>query len=350
MTLNQTIATAAAASRIIEATPGIEERAPAAQPAKFELPFDADYSTRKGFEHELLGSGARRVRLPLLSPALEQVAAPLIAPTAKNKYVLHYHNYSVVMHKERRFALYSAASIRFDQRFDMNRPADVWRRDPRILEKYQIQNFYYASNQFDRGHLTRREDLEFGQKASVALESAADTCHWTNCTPQHARFNQNKQIWQGIERHILESTILADRLSAQIITGPVLDEGDPEYKNIQYPLQYWKVVAALDEDGKLFATAYIASQQEVIDQFGIEAVEAFGPFKTFQVRISEIERLTGLTFESGPEDASSPLRAVDPLAIQPQRRRRTRRGPSESALARTGTEYYEITDLDDIVL
>lgn len=256
------------------------------------------------------------------------------------------------MHAERRFAIYSAANIRFDQRYDMSRPSDVWRRDSRILDKYQIQNFYYASNQFDRGHLTRREDLEYGPSAKQALRSAADTCHWTNCTPQHARFNQNKAIWQGIERCILESTILSGQFSAQVITGPVLDEGDPKYKDIQYPLQFWKVVAALDGDKKLFATAYIASQEEVIAQYGIEAVELFGPYKTYQVKIAEIERLTGLSFMCGAGDKTA-LRDHDRLEVRPPRRRPRApgtTGPSEAALARVGAEYYEIRELEDILL
>jgi len=251
------------------------------------------------------------------------------------------------MHATRRFALYSAANIRFDQRFDMNRPPDVWRRDPRLLDKYQIQNFYYASNQFDRGHLTRREDLEYGSTTKIALGSAADTCHWTNCTPQHARFNQNKEIWQGIERHVLESTILENNVSAQVITGPVLDEGDPKYKDIQYPLQYWKIVAAVDGEGSLFATAYIASQEEVIAQYGIEAVDLFGPYKTFQVRIAEIERLTGLSFLAGAGKGDS-LRKCDPLAKKSPRHRSSS-GASESALVSRGSGYYEIQDLEEIV-
>jgi len=319
--------------------------------AKFESPFDSNYAGRPGYDPDFLGAGAKRVSFPTLSPSLAAEAAPLINPSAYNKNILHYHNYSLVMHATRRFAIYSAANIRFDQRFDMNRPPDVWRRDPRILDKYQIQNFYYASNQFDRGHLTRREDLEFGKNAKTALISAADTCHWTNCTPQHAKFNQNREIWQGIERHILEDTVLTGDLSAQVITGPVLDEGDPEYKDIQYPLQYWKVVAAIDDTGGLSATAYIASQEAVIAKFGIEAVDLFGPFKTFQVRIAEIERLTGLTFHCGTNDAKF-LRDFDPLATLSRDRRRARRrdaSPSEAALAAAGGGYYEISELEDIV-
>lgn len=318
--------------------------------ATFDAPFNGDYATRNGYDPGFLGvDDGHRVSLPTLSPSLEASAAPLINAAGANRHVLHYHNFSAVMHAERRFAIYSAANVRFDQRFEMSRPRDVWRRDPRILDKYQIQNFYYASNKFDRGHLTRREDLEFGPSANAALGSAADTCHWTNCTPQHERLNQNREIWQGIERHILENTILSEKLSVQVITGPIFDEGDPEYKDIQYPLQYWKVVAAIDEDDRLFATAYIASQDEVIGQYGIEAVELFGPYKTYQVKIAEIERLTDLTFRCGADDRGS-LTAFDPLEAARPRRRTRRGGANEAAMARTDGQYLELTDLDDIQL
>jgi DNA/RNA endonuclease G, NUC1 len=151
--------------------------------------------------------------------------------------------------------------------------------------------------------MTRREDLEFGATPKVALASAADTCHWTNCTPQHARFNQNKEIWQGIERYLLEISILEGAFNAQVITGPILDDGDPEYRKIKYPLQFWKVVAALTAQGSLFATAYLASQEAIIASFGIEVTEVpFGAYKTYQTKIAEIERLTGLAFMCGAGD------------------------------------------------
>lgn len=316
--------------------------------ASFDAPFDPDYTKRKGYEPDFLGGGALRVGFPKLSASLQAVAAPLVAPFKGN--ILHYHNYSVVMHAERRFAIYSAANVSFGNRFEMSRPPDVWRRDPRILDKHQIENFYYQSNQFDRGHLTRREDLEFGKTPKEALGSAGDTCHWTNCTPQHAKFNQNKEIWQGIERHVLETSIVEGRFDAQIITGPVFDEGDPEYKKIPYPLRYWKVVAAVDSNGALFATAFIASQEEVIDQFGIEVIEVpVGPFKTFQVKISEVERLTGLTFVSGAQNATS-LSKADPLEKPGIKPKKKKGGAQESTGGVTlPANYYEITDFDDIV-
>jgi endonuclease G, mitochondrial len=333
----------------LEATKGNAETSATKkkQPA-FDVPFENNYDHRKGYDPEFLGSGSKKVNFPKLSDALEKEAVPLIKPTANNRYCLHYHHFSVVMHQTRRFAMYSAANLSFAQRYEMGRPADVWREDPRIPLTAQVTKFYYASNQFDRGHLTRREDLEFGDTPMAALQAAADTCHWTNCTPQHARFNQNKEIWQGIERHILENAIVANHFKAQVITGPVLDQGDPEYKKIQYPLQFWKVVAALNAEGQLFATAYLASQESVIAQFGVEAAPEvpFTPYKTFQVPIAEIERLTQLSFTYGEE--SKKLSDFDPLrTIKPAKRQRLR--THESAFAETADQYLEIASLDDII-
>lgn len=317
--------------------------------AKFDAPFNSDYSTRKGYNPAFLGGGNKIVGFPKFSDALEAEVAPLIKPAKDNKFILHYINYSVVMHKTRRFAIYSAANVSFANRFDMSRPPDVWRTDPRIAADHQIGAFYYKRNQFDRGHLTRREDLEYGPTPQDALGSAGDTCHYTNSTPQHAQFNQNKEIWQGIERHVLEEAIVNGRFDAQIITGSVFDEDDPEYKDIQYPLQYWKVVAAINSNGDLFATAFLASQAEVIDKFGIEVTEVpIGPFKTFQTKISEIERLTGLTFVSGAANSTS-LGKADPLekpGVKPKKKKSTFESTTGVALP---PHYHEITDLDDVV-
>lgn len=317
--------------------------------ARFDAPFDEDYSTRKGYNPNFLGgTPAHRVSLPVLSTALKQEAAPLIEPNGTNKHVLHYHNFSVVVHAERKLPIYSAANVSFGHRFEMSRPADVWRRDPRILAKYQLENWYYKSNNFDRGHMTRREDLEYGGNPKAALASAADTCHWANCAPQHSRFNQNKEIWQGIERYILEESIVEGRVNAQIITGPILDDGDPEYRKIKYPLQFWKIVAAVNASNKLFATAYMASQEEVVAQFGIEVTEVpFGAYKTYQTKIAEIERLTGLNFVCGPKD--EPLKEFDPLE-QRQAGRAPRRRAQEATSAQLPEAYHEIRDFEDIRL
>jgi endonuclease G len=327
---------------------GGEAAAKKKKPPPINVPFNDDYSQRKGFQQDFLGDGALRVLLPEMSQALTAEATLLLKPGGGNNCILHYHNFSNVMHAKRRFAIYSAANVSFAHRYDMSRPEDVWRRDPRIPRDAQVENWYYSNNNFDRGHLTRREDLEYGPTPEDALASAADTCHWVNCTPQHAQFNQNKEIWQGIERHLLEDAIIKNHFNAQVFTGPIFDEGDPEYRKVQYPQQYWKVVAALNADGKLFATAYVLSQVDIIDRYRIEAEVPFGPYKTYQVKISEVERLTDLKFFSGSANNKVSLQKFDPLETpaRPGRRRRVRR--AESMVLGAASDYLEIADLDDI--
>jgi endonuclease G len=80
--------------------------------AAFDVPFDATYADRKGYAEDFLGAG-KLVNLPVLSPAAKASAAELLPPATAGQHVLKYHNYSVVMHAERRLAMYSAANVDF---------------------------------------------------------------------------------------------------------------------------------------------------------------------------------------------------------------------------------------------
>jgi endonuclease G len=282
------------------------------------MAFDSDYTNRQGFDTAFLRPGKQdgQVFLPQLSPALAKTAAPLVTSPGDN--VLKYRHFSVVMHKARRFAIYSAANVDFNGRFNLTRPKDVWRLDPRIPADAQVSEAFYTNNQFDRGHLTRREDQEYGATQVKAIDAAADTCHWSNCTPQHARFNEGRELWQGIERHILEEAVDANHFKAQVITGPVFDAKDPilsGFPNTPYPLRYWKVVAAINASGKLFATAYILDQRDTILEFGLRGAPEvpFAPYKTFQTTIAAIEKLTQLTFTGSKGTSRMSLSAFDPL-------------------------------------
>lgn len=351
------------ANRGAEAVSTLERASKATTaPVGIDVPFNAQYDDRSGYDPRFLDGEAHPVHLPRLNPALLADAAELLVPDPRdnaNRFVLKYHNFSVVMHKRRRFAMYSAANVDFAGRFEMGRPPDVWRTDPRISAKAQIGDFYYARNEFDRGHLTRREDLEFGMSRRDALISAADTCHWTNCTPQHAQFNRNRELWQGIERHILEGAIERDSFRAQVFTGPILDEGDPvweKFDQIQYPVRFWKVVVAINASAKLFGTAYILDQSDTIAQFGIEtaAEVPFEPYKTYQVRISEVERLTGLSFRFGADSSPEALSKVDPMESDHAQRaitaRRNRVSSREGFSIESPTGYLPLTCVEGIIM
>lgn len=83
------------------------------------MAFDANYANRDGFAVDFLRPGKLdgRVLLPTLADQLAPQAAPLLGKKAGS--VLHYHHYSVVLHKARRFAIsaprasISAAASRF---------------------------------------------------------------------------------------------------------------------------------------------------------------------------------------------------------------------------------------------
>ncbi len=301
------------------------------------MAFDSNYDDRDGFDVDFLRPGKLdgRVFLPTLSTKLAAQAAPLIGRGKGN--VLAYHHYSVVLHRARRFAIYSAASIDFSGRFVIPRGKDVWRVDPRIDASLQVTAACYADNQFDRGHLTRREDLEYGADEASAVAAANDTCHWTNCTPQAARFNEGKQLWAGLEMHILEEAVEKNRFRAQVITGPVFGAGDPTipgFPDLRYPLRYWKVVAAINASDKLFATAYVLDQRGQIDPATRGAPEVpFTPYKTFQTTIANIEALTDLSFTCGQGAKRVALKSFDPLAK-----------------TKAVGGYVPIESLDDVVL
>lgn len=274
--------------------------------------------------------------------------------------VLKYKGYSVVMNTERRFAFYSAANLDGGMRPTVGGRVDRWMFDDRIDRKHQIDGSFYRNNKFDRGHLTRRDDMEWGKNPVDAVNRANGTCTWTNCAAQHSVFNQGKEkgvlLWQNLEKYILEQNVDTGKFRAQVITGPIFGGFDPEYRGVRYPLEYWKVVAAVNRDGKLYATGYILGQKESIAKHGLEATaaeEPFGAFGTYQRKIELIERVTGLRFTYGPD--RKPLSEVDPLATN--WRQAPRRGSGGANAAESfggggggGSDDDFLGSLEDIVL
>ena len=268
--------------------------------------------------------------------------------------VLRYNGYSVVMNKERRFAFYSAANVDGGMRPMISGRNDKWLFDDRIDRNHQVDDSFYRGNKFDRGHLTRRDDMEWGKTVVEAVRRANGTCTWPNCAAQHEVFNQGKDksvlLWQNLERYILEQTAAFNKFRAQVITGPIFGGNDPKFRGVAYPLEYWKVVVAVTSKGKLFATGYVLGQKDTIDKFGIEEAALdvpFGAFGTYQRPIKDIENVTGLEFTYGA--AGKPLSDVDPLS-RPGWRPRCLRGSggTEESFGTGGDGSLQ--SLEDIVL
>lgn len=272
-----------------------------AEPATGRI--DPDYSNRQGYDPAFLPG--HTVPLPGLSDELAGLAAVNRQATGEPRYVLPYHHFSVVVHRERRLAMFTAVNIDGRTSQSLRREADHWSLDPRVAVTEQIGEEIYRDNPLDRGHLVRRLDPAWGATEPIAQLGNDDTFHFTNCSPQHKDFNQKKTTWAGLEDYVLNNADNHD-LKVSVVTGPVLAADDDEYRGVRLPRQFWKVVAMVKADGTLSATAYLLSQAELIQ--GLEAATEFdyGAYRTYQVPVRRIAELTGLSFGELP--------GVDPLA------------------------------------
>jgi DNA/RNA endonuclease G (NUC1)/V8-like Glu-specific endopeptidase len=268
----------------------------AAPPAFAEaVSIDPDYEGREGYDPEFLGGGALRVPLPELSAAQRADAARVAdAEDGDSPFELKYHHYSVVLNRRRRLAFFTAVNIDGRLAKSPQRERDKWFYDPRVDTAFQIGNeLYKGSEVFDRGHLVRRLDPAWGRSRRLVKVANDDTFHFTNCSPQHKRFNQGKNLWAGLEDFLLERAT-DERKRLTVFTGPVLADDDPTFREVQIPRQFWKVAVTVRPNGKLAALGFLVSQEDLIRPVVEEA--ALDVAQAFQVPIRTVESLTGLDF------------------------------------------------------
>ncbi|MGL5929247.1 MAG: DNA/RNA non-specific endonuclease [Dermatophilaceae bacterium] len=252
-----------------------------------------------GHDPGFLGAGALEVPLPTPAATTGEVVR------------LEYTHFTVLLATGRRFAVATAVDLDGSALLDLER-ADDWRLEPRVPASSQVGAEVYADNDLDRGHLVRRRDPVWGAP-DVAARANEDTFVYPNAAPQAAAFNQSPELWLGLEDYLLES---ADAEDARLVvlTAPVLATDDPPYRGVQVPRRFWKV-AAWNRQGALAATAYLLDQSSLLDVVLAEEAGApmnedevaqvleLGPFRTFQVPVTDVADLTGL--------ALGPLPAAD---------------------------------------
>ncbi|WP_345802092.1 DNA/RNA non-specific endonuclease [Microbacterium sp. AZCO] len=206
--------------------------------------------------------------------------------------VLTYPRFSVTLEPVRRFAVVTGVNIDGSTLHDLERRGR-WELDDRVPASEQAGPAVYVDNDLDRGHLVRRRDPGWGTVAQASAATAA-TFVYTNAAPQAADFNQSKELWLGLEDHVLEYADVTDqRLS--VFTAPVLAPDDPPYRRIQIPRRFWKVAAWVPAaDGPLAAAGFVLDQSDLIDTSRARAIAPLTGFRTFQVPIADIERLAGV--------------------------------------------------------
>jgi endonuclease G, mitochondrial len=290
---------------------------PSTSEALEKVEIDPDYANRKGYDADFLGSGKHSVPLPDLSPTLLSKAATRTDGGTGPSHILPYHHFSLAMNKERRLAFFTAVNIDGALAERPKREDDQWSLDPRIASDEQIgEPLYKDAKHLDRGHLVRRLDPAWGDSPAVIKTAIDDTFHFTNCSPQHEKFNRNATFWAGLEEYVLEHAD-NEKFKVNVFSGPVLSDDDEVFDGVKLPKQFWKVVVMAKSPGLLSATAYLLSQASLIEGMEEVAVEfSYGAFRTYQVQVAEIERLTGLSFGSLPD--FDPLGARETTGVTPR--------------------------------
>lgn len=269
---------------------------------------ESGYGNRDGFQPAFL-EGAPIDLAAIIAPRAAEVA-PLRDGRQGAEAQLDYEHFSLLMNAERRLAFFTATNIDGARYIAIDRgngqpslleEGDRWVEDSRIDSRYVTGQAFYSefSRWFDRGHLTRRSDPTWGT-AAEAVRANKDTFHFTNCSPQHFRFNQSLQYWQGVERYILESGVLESKRKISVLTGPVLNDQWRQYAEWQVPLMFWKVVLRINRAGQPQATALLVSQADLLDEprrVLPHAQTAPRPnVDEYRVTVSALETLTGLNF------------------------------------------------------
>jgi endonuclease G len=274
------------------------------------IKIDPNYKNRMGYKTNFIPGHS--ISLPRLNTSLKKFAArKLNVSTGEDPYELRYHHFSIVINAKRRMAFFTAVNVDGSKWVWIDRDTgepreesekvERWFEDPRIDLLAQSDQSLYDHQKpkrvFDRGHLVRRQDPNWGT-ANGAKKANADTFHFTNCTPQFWVFNEQAKYWAGIEDYVLDNS-RAEHERVTVFTGPVFTNDDPNYRYVKVPKQFWKILVRVENDIVL-ATALLADQSSLFGKLpeGIERFDDTSKISQYQTSVKVIEKITGLDFGS----------------------------------------------------
>ena len=263
---------------------------------------------------------------------------------------LKYQSYSTVQCKSRKFPFFAACNINGAQFLTAAR-VGVFIADTRIdkadqwgdeLYMYQFDDGKTEKNQrklysnfLDRGHMSKREDPQWGTTKEIAERGARLTFFFTNAVPQVGQLNRG--LWGSLEDYILKEASAVKRggkaktpgisYNINVFTGPVFQDDDPNLEVevggkktlAKIPTLFWKIAYYKKlSDGKLYYVGFLLGQKQLLKEYmgsllkkeakvaEADEKELFADFKdkeVFQTNISFIEKLTSLSF----------FKAIDPF-------------------------------------
>jgi len=260
---------------------------------------------RVGYKDDFLGS-EHKIALPDPGLALESdVLQPPGLPGGD--FIVPYINYSLLMSRSTKQALYSAANVDLDKMQPVpGKKGRNWFIDRRVGHDNQIPNYPYQNSPWDRGHLTRRTAVTWGDDVNFATKASNDSCAYTNACMQHKNFNEDD--WRAVEELVAK---FKDAKKLTVITGPIFTRSDRYFTRefedypVRIPAGFWKTVSYVDKDNALKTQAYVFFQ----DLPSIKEAKARSRLrlKDMQVTTTEVSQWTGLEFDQALFD-TNPLK------------------------------------------
>lgn len=260
-----------------------------------------DYSDCEGYQTDFLGD-TRRIPIPKPLPSIKDKIAKI---KGRRSIILKYHLYSVIFRKDRKLPLISAINVDGDieKRKDQSKRRDVWIRDNRIDYDAQLDGSFYRNSGFDRGHMSRREDANWGNTPADAKRNADLTCVYTNACPQVPTLNRSSRsgLWGKLEKVVLENGAIeegnrTDRIS--VFSGPIFKENDRVFRGERIPTAFYKIICWLAKDRSLKVTAFKLSQIDLLGDIDLEELDLHNniEFKEYQCSLDQLQAETHINF------------------------------------------------------
>lgn len=293
---------------------------------------------REGYNPQFLDEDNDAFHIALPTPSMklqEDVLLPVDSIDGNPE--LKYIHYSLMMSKSTRQALFSAANVdNAKQKVVSGKKGRKWFVDPRVDRAFQIDNYAYKNSPWDRGHLTRRTAVTWGNSAT-ALAASNDSCAYTNAALQHAEFNEDE--WRVPEKLVAEHD-LAKNKKLNVITGSLFTTcdrfltralGDPP---VRIPSGFWKLVSYVNKNTDALTTdAYIFFQ----DKESLRHDHAGGraSLQNYCTTTTEVAIWTGLEFDQKLYDSNAMMFSV---------------GVDEDDAAAEGVEAVSVTKMREELL
>ncbi|QRG66454.1 DNA/RNA non-specific endonuclease [Brevibacillus choshinensis] len=211
--------------------------------------------------------------------------------------VFDFTHFSIVMNQNTRFAIFSAANVDISQAREVPRDNSSWHFDDRIGRENQVGPEFYAQNDYDKGHLTRRRDICWGDRQEAKRANYDSFCY-ANIALQYHNFNTG--IWNCLEDWVIQRLQSAKRLV--ILTGPIHRDDDEEYCGVRgepgcgvrVPFGFWKTVQYVGDDQQVTCLSFLIRQSPERSSDRCE----YARLVTYQVPLETIAKEASLQFDA----------------------------------------------------